>query len=58
MKPFLGINMTGNKKNQEVNGREFLVAKPSRAMQNALDRARGKAKDTDAAAKLPLPLKR
>ena len=29
MKPFLGIDLTTNKKNEQMNGEEFVVAKPA-----------------------------
>ena len=36
MKPFLGIDLTQNKKNSEINGEEFLAAKPSPALAQTL----------------------
>ncbi len=57
MKPFLGIDLTENKQNDQANGKEFIVAAPSPAMQQALDASMGKADDTEARAKLPLPIR-
>lgn len=37
MKPFYGIDLTQNKKNEIANGEEFLVAEPSDAMAQALE---------------------
>ena len=32
MKPFLGIDLTTNKKNEKINGQEFLIQTPSSAL--------------------------
>ena len=37
MKPFLGINLTTHKKNEEVNGDVFLVAKPDPALTRSFE---------------------
>jgi len=37
MKPFLGIDLTTNKKNDQLNGNDFLAAKPSLALSQALE---------------------
>lgn len=53
MKPFLGIDLTTDKKNEQANGREFLAAEPSPALAQALERSSGKALETLEEAKLP-----
>jgi hypothetical protein len=53
MKPFLGINLTGNKKNEELNGEEFIVFKPSSIMQDVFDSSLEKADEAIEEAKLP-----
>lgn len=53
MKPFLGIDLTTNKKNDEPNGREFLVAKPSLALSQTLEQSHKHADETLAQSKLP-----
>ena len=37
MKPFLGIDITTNKKNEESHGKEFLTATPSAALSTFLE---------------------
>lgn len=37
MKPFLGINLSSDEGNELLNGNEFLVAKPSAILTDALD---------------------
>ena len=54
MKPFLGIDLTNDKKNEQNNGSEFLVQTPSPALTNALEQSTEKAENTVARAKLPL----
>lgn len=54
MKPIWGINLTENKKNEEMNGQEFLAATPSAALAQALNRSEEKADATTEKAKLPL----
>ncbi len=56
MKPFLGIDLTENRKNDQPNGTELIAATPSPAMQQALETSMGKADDAEARAKLPLPI--
>lgn len=53
MKPFLGIDLTEDKKNEELNGSCFIVAKPSAAMEQALRASEEKANETVDRAKLP-----
>lgn len=57
MKPFLGIDLTENKKNDSINGSEFLVKTPSDALTNTLEASSEKAEKTVEAAKLPLPFR-
>ena len=54
MKPFLGIDLTTNKKNGQLNGAEFLVAQPSAAMAQAFESSSEKAENTIERAKIPL----
>ena len=54
MKPFLGIDLTMDKKNEEFNGTEFLVQAPSAALANTLEVSSEKAEETIETAKLPL----
>ena len=56
MKPFFGIDLTYDKKNEAVNGKEFLVQTPSTALSQALDHSIEKASTETGKAKLPLPL--
>ena len=39
MKPFLGVDLTTDKKNEQVNGNEFLVAKPSNTLVQSFERS-------------------
>ena len=57
MKPFLGTDITEDKKNEEYNGKEFLIAETSPAMVEALESSGEKAKDLMDASKLPLLLR-
>lgn len=57
MKPFLGIDLTENKKNDKQNGQEFLVATPSLAMEQALKSTTEKAEETLTRSKLPTILR-
>ena len=38
MKPFLGIDITTNRKNEQLNGNEFLILKPSEILSQTLDK--------------------
>ena len=53
MKPFLGIDLTTDKKNEQMNGQEFLVQTPSAALTKSFDDSLEKAEETVAKAKLP-----
>lgn len=57
MKPFLCIDLTENKKNDQPNGSEFLVQTPSAALAAALDASTAKADATMEKSKLPMPLR-
>lgn len=57
MKPFLGIDLTLNKKNDQFNGNEFLVQKPSSALSESLVASTDKVEKTIEKSKLPLPLR-
>ncbi len=54
MKPFLGIDLTTNKNNEQFNGDEFIVAKPSPEMTKWLERSFEDANETIEKSKLPL----
>lgn len=54
MKPFLGINLTTNKKNEEINGSEFIIEKPSVALVQSLENTSKNAIETMEKCKLPL----
>ncbi len=53
MQPFLGIDLTTDKKNTQFNGTEFLAAKPSPALVQALAQSSEKAEKTVEQSKLP-----
>ena len=57
MKPFLGINLTTDKTNETINGREFLIQTPSAALSNTFTASLEKANETIERAKLPLLLR-
>ncbi|MBR6647192.1 MAG: hypothetical protein IKL09_06730 [Clostridia bacterium] len=57
MKPFLGIDLTENKKNKQINGQEFLVQKTSAALTSTLEASSAEAEKTVDSSKLPLPLR-
>ena len=57
MKPFLGIDLTTDKKNEQVNGTEFLAQKPSAALTNTLEASSEKAEATLEKSKLPKALR-
>ncbi len=57
MKPFLGIDMTRNKKSEAYNGEEFMVATPSYTLSRALDESTQSVEELLEQAKLPLPLR-
>lgn len=57
MKPFLGIDLTENKNNEQLNGYEFLVQTASSALSESLEVSTDKVKKTIDKSKLPLPLR-
>ena len=57
MKPFLGIDLTLNNKNDQCNGSEFLVQRPSSALSESLEASTDKVKKVIQKSKLPLPLR-
>ena len=57
MKPFLGIDLTTDKKNETINGDEFITKTPSAALDAALDRANDNAIELLDRAKLPLAVR-
>lgn len=57
MKPFLGVDLTANNKNDEMHGSEFLIQKPSAALSQALEHSIEGAQDTEEKAKIPLGLR-
>ncbi len=57
MKPLLGIDLTNNKKNEQLNGSEFITAKPSEAMSRALEKALNGADEVYEKARLPLVIR-
>lgn len=57
MKPFLGIDLTTNKKNKEINGKEFLITKTSDSMSQSFDSSYEKAEETIQQSELPLCLR-
>lgn len=57
MKPFLGIDLTTNKKNEQVNGEEFVVAKPDLSLARALESSSENVEETIQKSKLPLPIR-
>ena len=57
MKPFLGIDLTTNKKNEQMNGEEFVVAKPDLSLTQFLESSSEKVEETIEKSKLPLPIR-
>ena len=57
MKPFLGIDITENKKNEHLNGNEFIVSIAPLAMANSLESTVEDEIDLLKKAKLPLPIR-
>ena len=53
MKPFLGIDLTTDRKNDQYNGNAFLVQKPSSALSKSLELSTEKAEKTIEQSKLP-----
>lgn len=57
MKPLLGIDLTTDKKNEQLNGSEFIVAKPSEAMTHALEKALNGADEVHKKSRFPLAVR-
>ncbi len=57
MKPFLGIDITTDKKNEKINGEEFLIATPSEVMTQTLENSTEEAEETIKKSMLPKPLR-
>lgn len=57
MKPFGCIDITSNKKNERINGAEFIVESTSSGQTAALERATEQAEGLAKKARLPLPLR-
>lgn len=57
MKPFLAIDLTNNKKNEQINGSEFLVQETSAALAQRLETSVDQAQQTVKKSKLPLGLR-
>ncbi len=54
MKPFLSIDLTTNKKNEQQNGNEFIVKQPSATLTHSFETSMEKANETFEKSKLPL----
>lgn len=57
MKPFLGIDLTRNRKNEQLNGSEFVVQKPSVVLSDSLEKLSDQAEKTVKRSELPLALR-
>lgn len=57
MKPFLGMDITTNKKNEEMNGEELVVARPALSLTQSLESSTENVEDTIEKSKLPLPIR-
>ena len=57
MKPFLGIDLTTNKKNEQMNGEEFVIAKPALSLTQSLESSSENVEETIEKSKLPLPIR-
>lgn len=57
MKPFLGIDLTTNKKNEQMNGEEFVVARPDLSLTQSLESSSENVEETIEKSKLPLPMR-
>lgn len=56
MKPVFGIDITNNKKNEEINSTPFIAATPDDAVAAQLEQLSGEAEETVRSSKLPLVL--
>ena len=57
MKPFLGIDVTSDPKNQQINGKEFIIQQPSAALSQSLEASSGQVDQIIKTSRLPLPLR-
>ena len=57
MKPFLGIDLTADKKNEQMNGDEFLIAKTASSLAQSLESSSDNVEKTIEESKLPLPIR-
>ncbi len=57
MKPFLGIDLTKNKKNEQINGEELVVVKPALFLTQSLESSSENVEETIEKSKLPLPIR-
>lgn len=57
MKPFLGIDLTSDPKNQQINGKEFLIQIPSAALSQSLEASADQVERIIKKSKLPLPFR-
>ena len=57
MKPFLGIDITINKKNELINGEEFIVAKPDLYLTKSFEASSENVEETIEKSKLPLAIR-
>lgn len=57
MKPFIGVDVTDDPESLVFNGEEFIVAKPTQALQSALETATGESTELLEKSQLPLLLR-
>ncbi|MBQ8202888.1 MAG: hypothetical protein IJZ75_01220 [Clostridia bacterium] len=57
MKPFLGIDLTTDKKNEQMNGEEFVIAKPASSLTQLLESSSENVEETIKKSKMPLPIR-
>lgn len=57
MKPFLGIDLTSDRENEQPNGDEFIIDRPSSAMAQAVEETADRAASTIELSKLPRALR-
>lgn len=57
IKPFLGINLTIDKKNEKMNGEEFVVAKPALSLTQSLETSSDNVEEAIEKSKLPHPIR-
>lgn len=57
MKPFLGIDLTTNRKNEQTNGDEFIVARTSLTSRKSLEQSMESSEQAIEKSKLPLPIR-